>query len=181
VGTVEIPTVPRVPFLVGTDQKRRRMPPCRRSGREGSTASAAELKIPSAPTATASRTACRRRPRPAALPRPPCRPALLEPPPSPVCRHPGHSYSLAPTTTPTPIAKFVPRLRRAPPPPRHAPPSAWSLLAAASSGSVAVAGLSFQMSVIGFSRWSREEDHSCVRVKRYGKWGRESGGNRSDR
>jgi hypothetical protein len=57
-------------------------------GEERVTAATAALEICSAPAAIAGRTACHRRPRPAALPRPPRRPALLEAPPPPVCRRP---------------------------------------------------------------------------------------------
>jgi hypothetical protein len=52
------------------------------------TAAVAPLEICSAPAASAGRTARHRRPRPAALPRPPRRPALLGAPPPPVCRGP---------------------------------------------------------------------------------------------
>jgi hypothetical protein len=135
------------------------------------------------PAATAGQTACRRRPRPAALPCPPRRPSLLEPPPPPVCRRPGHpskprrsSSSPTPTTSPTPIPKFSPHLRRgrrlcvvrrlhvvrrlrldpssqSPFLPRPAP--AWWK----------VAGFCFQAPASGFSRRSREQDLYVARER----------------
>jgi hypothetical protein len=61
------------------------------------------------PVATAGQTACRHRSRPAALPRPPRRPSLFEPPPPLVCRRPGHRSKTG--------GLLLLRCRRPPPPP----------------------------------------------------------------
>jgi hypothetical protein len=72
-------------------------PPRRKQGRREATPAgsenersdaAAALEVYSSPASTAGRTACHRRPRPAALSRPPRRPALLGAPPPPVLRRP---------------------------------------------------------------------------------------------
>jgi hypothetical protein len=91
---------------------------------------AAALEIWSAPAATTGLTACHRLPRPAPLPRPPRRPALVEAPPPPVCRRPRlpSKNRLVPRSSPAPATAPPP-----PPPKFYCSPASRSRLAVAFS------------------------------------------------